>query len=175
VGQVVSPGRSVVTVARPDIREAVVDIGADFPVPLRIGLPFTVSLQLNPTIHVEGQVREIAPQADSVTRSRRVRISLNNPPETFRLGTTVTATVSGGQNSILRVPASAILAKDGATFVWMVDPSASTVSLHKIEIAHDEAGIRVTGGLSAGARVVTAGIHSLKEGQQVRIEQEATP
>ena len=34
VGQVVSPGQSVVTVARPDIREAVVDIGADFPVPL---------------------------------------------------------------------------------------------------------------------------------------------
>ena len=33
VGQVVSPGQRVVTVARPDIREAVVDIGADFPVP----------------------------------------------------------------------------------------------------------------------------------------------
>ena len=34
VGQVVSPGQSIVTVARPDIREAVVDIGPDFPVPL---------------------------------------------------------------------------------------------------------------------------------------------
>jgi RND family efflux transporter MFP subunit len=45
VGQVVS-GQSVVTVARPDVREAVVDIGADFPVPLTVGLPFTVSLQL---------------------------------------------------------------------------------------------------------------------------------
>ena len=50
VGQVVSPGQSVVTVARPDIREAVVDIGPDFPVPLSTGLPFTVSLQLLPTI-----------------------------------------------------------------------------------------------------------------------------
>jgi RND family efflux transporter MFP subunit len=177
VGQVVSPGQSVVTVARPDIREAVVDIGADFPVPLRTGLPFTVNLQLNPTTHVEGQVREIGPQADSATRTRRVRITLNNPPDTFRLGATVTATatVNGGQNSILRVPASAILTKDDETFVWIVDPSASTVSLHKIAIARDEGGIRVTGGLSAGARVVTAGIHSLKEGQQVRIEQEATP
>ena len=48
VGQVVSPGQTVVTVARPDIREAVVDIGPDFPVPLRVGLPFTVSLQLLP-------------------------------------------------------------------------------------------------------------------------------
>jgi RND family efflux transporter MFP subunit len=175
VGVVVSAGQSVVTVARPDIREAVVDVGADFPVPLRTGLPFRVSLQLDPSIHVEGQIREIGPQADSVTRTRRVRISLNNPPETFRLGTTVTAMVSGEQNSILRVPASAILTKDGKTFVWVVDPSASTVSLHKIEIAPEEEGVRVTGGLSAGARVVTAGIHSLKEGQQVRIQQGATP
>jgi RND family efflux transporter MFP subunit len=175
VGQVASPGQSVVTVARPDIREAVVDIGADFPVPLRTGLPFTVSLQLEPTIHVEGQVREIAPLADAATRSRRVRIILNNPPETFRLGTTVTAAVNGGHDSVLRVPASAIIAEDGESFVWIVDATTSTVSLHKIEIASDEGGIRVTGGLSAGARVVTAGIHSLEEGQQVRTEQDATP
>src|SRR6202051_1687524 len=46
VGQVASPGQSIVTVARPDIREAVVDIGADFPAPLTVGLPFTVRLQL---------------------------------------------------------------------------------------------------------------------------------
>jgi RND family efflux transporter MFP subunit len=37
VGQVASPGQSIVTVARPDVREAVVDIGADFPVPLTVG------------------------------------------------------------------------------------------------------------------------------------------
>src|SRR6202008_2992946 len=68
VGQVVAPGQIVATIARPDVREAVVDIGPDFPVPLRIGLPFRVSLQLLPTVHVEGKIREIAPQADPVTR-----------------------------------------------------------------------------------------------------------
>ena len=76
VGQVVSPGQTVVTVARPDVREAVVDIGPDFPVPLSVGLPFTVSLQILPTVHVEGRIREIAPQADPVTRTQRVRIAL---------------------------------------------------------------------------------------------------
>src|SRR5436305_1602982 len=52
VGQVVSPGQSVVTVARPDVREAVVDIGPDFPTPLEVGLPFTVGLQLLPSVQV---------------------------------------------------------------------------------------------------------------------------
>ena len=175
VGQVVSPGQNVVTVARPDIREAVVDIGEDFAVPLEIDLPFTVGLQLLPAVQVEGKVREIAPQADPVTRLRRVRIALNNPPESFRLGATVTAKLSKAQSPTLRVPASAVLAKDGANFVWVVDQPASTVSLHKVELAEDQAGARVTGGLVPGARIVTAGIHSLKQGQHVRIEQDQKP
>jgi membrane fusion protein, multidrug efflux system len=175
VGQVVSPGQNVVTVARPDIREAVVDIGEDFPVPLEIGLPFTVGLQLLPAVQVEGKVREIAPQADPATRLRRVRIALNNPPESFRLGTTVTAKLGKAQSPTLRVPASAVLAKDGANFVWVVDQPASTVSLHKVDLAGDPAGPRVAGGLAPGARIVTAGIHSLKQGQQVRIEQDQKP
>ena len=175
VGQVVSPGQNVVTVARPDIREAVVDIGEDFPVPLEIGLPFAVGLQLFPVVQVEGKVREIAPQADPATRLRRVRIALNNPPESFRLGTTVTAKLGKAQSPTLRVPASAVLAKDGGNFVWVVDQPANTVSLHKVDLAGDGAGARVAGGLAPGARIVTAGIHSLKQGQQVRIEQDQKP
>jgi RND family efflux transporter MFP subunit len=175
VGQVVSPGQSVVTIARPDVREAVVDVGEDFPVPLQVGLPFTVSLQLLPAVRVEGSIREIAPQADPVTRLRRVRIALSNPPDNFRLGSTVTAKLDKHEGTILRVPDSALLAKDGANFVWIVDQPTSTVSLQKVDVIADQSGLRVTGGLAAGARVVTAGIHSLEPGQQVRIEEDKKP
>ena len=175
VGQVVSPGQSVVTVARPDIREAVVDIGPDFPAPLRIGLPFSVSLQLLPAVQIAGQIREIAPQADPTTRTQRVRIALNDPPPSFRLGSTVTVRLNQDQSSMLRVPASAVLAKDGETFVWVVDLPASTVSLRKVELAAHGGDVRVVGGLAPGTRVVTAGINSLEQGQKVRIEEDATP
>ena len=175
VGQVVSPGQSIVTVARPDVREAVVDIGADFPVPLTVGLPFTVSLQLLPADQVQGQIREIAPQADSVTRMRRVRIALNDPPESFRLGSTITARPSKAYSRILRVPPSAVLKKGAETFVWVVDDPASTVSLHKVELSEDDGGVRVSSGLTAGTRIVTAGIRSLEQGQQVRIQEESRP
>jgi RND family efflux transporter MFP subunit len=175
VGQVVSPGQSVVTVARLDAREAVVDLGPDFSVPLTVGLPFTVSLQLLPAVQVQGQIREIAPQADQMTRMRRIRIALNDPPESFRLGSTITASLSNGHSSVLRVPESAILKEDAGTFIWVVDSSTSTVTRQKVDLAEDETGIRVTGGLAAGARIATAGIHTLKQGQQVRIEQDATP
>lgn len=175
VGQVVSPGQNVLTVARPDIREAVVDIGEDFPAPLQVGMPFTVALQLLPSVQVEGKIREIAPQADAVTRLRRVRIALTNPPEGFRLGSTVTVKPGSALASNLRVPTSAVLAQDGANFVWVVDQPADTVSLHKVDLAVDPAGARIIGGLDPGARIVTAGVHSLKQGQKVRIEQDQQP
>ncbi|MGY4430535.1 RND family efflux transporter MFP subunit [Bradyrhizobium sp. F1.13.1] len=175
VGQVVSPGQTVVTIARPDVREAVVDLGEDFPLPLEVGLPFTVTLQLLPAVQVQGTVREIAPQADAVTRLRRVRIALDNPPDSFRLGATVTARLARAQPRALHVPASALLAKEGANFVWVVDQTANTASLQKVDVVADPAGLRVIGGLASGARVVTAGIHGLKQGQQVRIEQDQKP
>ena len=175
VGQVVSPGQSVVTVARPDVREAVVDIGEDFPLPLEVGLPFRVGLQLLPAVQVEGQIREIAPQADAVTRTRRVRITLDHPPPSFRLGATVTARLDKEQSAVLRLPASAVLARDGENFVWVVDLPASTVSLRKVDLSIDQGGVRVNGGVAPGTRIVTAGIHSLEPGQPVRIEQDQNP
>jgi len=153
----------------------VIDLGPDFPVPPTVGLPFTISPQLLPAVQVQGQIREIAPQADQVTRMRRVRIALNDPPESFRLGSTITARLSNNPNPVLRVPASAVLKEGTETFVWVIDAPASTVSLQKVDLSEDERGIRVAGGLTAGAHIVTAGIHSLKQGQQIHIEQDATP
>jgi RND family efflux transporter MFP subunit len=128
-GQVVSPGQRVVTIARPDIREAMVDIGTDVPVALKVGLPFIVSLQLMPALQLRGQVREIAPEADSATRMRRVRIALSDPTESFRLGSTVSARLADEPDSCLRVPASSVLTRNGENSVWVVDGATSTVSL----------------------------------------------
>lgn len=170
VGQVVSPGQTVLTVAKPDIREAVVDIGPDFPVPLKLGLPFTVTLQLRPSIQVDGEIREIAPQADPITRTRRVRIALHEAPESIRLGSTVIAKLRYVAQPALLIPDSAVLTRDGKNFVWVVELPASKVTLRKVNVARDGVGFRIIDGLAAGARVVTAGIHSLHEGQQVRVE-----
>lgn len=174
VGQIVQPGQSVVTVARPDIRDAVIDVADDAANTMKVGMPFEVSLQLDPSIKAQGRVREIAPQADAATRTRRVRITLDNPPETFRLGTTIVAASGSGRSQALLLPASAVLAKDGKSLVWLVDAATSSVTLREIQTASDDSGrVRVTAGLDAGSRVATAGINSLTEGQKVRIDQDA--
>lgn len=172
IGQVVSPGQTVVTVARSDVREAVVDIPDQLASQMKAGEAFTVVLQSAPTITAQGQVREIAPQADSATRSRRVRLSLIDPPAAFRLGSTVTVTRTVAATPQIILPASALLEEGGKTSVWIVDPASATVSQKQVTVSAAGPGYFViASGIEAGARVVTAGVHSLQPGQKVKLEE----
>lgn len=174
VGQTVSPGEAIVTVARPDERDAVVDI-PEMAEPIAVGTRFQVSLQINPAITVKGTVREVAPAADAATRTRRVKIALENPPDTVRLGTTITAELEGPDLTALMVPETAVLTKDGKPHVWLVDTEKGEVHLKPVETGA-AAGrfVPVTSGLKDGDRVVTAGVNSLEEGQKIKIEDEAS-
>ena len=176
VGQVVSPGQNVVTVARPDIREAVVDIGEDFPVPLEIGLPFTVGLQLLPAVQVEGRIREIAPQADPLTRLRRVRIALNDPPRQLP------AWVRPSRRSSAKSKTRSCACPRRRCSPGMTPISSGSSISRRARcrctgsiLPWTRLALASTGGLVPGTRIVTAGIHSLKQGQQVRIEQDKQP
>lgn len=171
VGQIVSPGQMVVTVAKADARQAVIDIPTEQAVLLSKDDNFQVVLQSAPSISTEARVREIAPQADSATRTRRVKLEVGpGASPNFRLGSTITALrQDGGQPPIL-LPATAILRKDGKTSVWAVDPASSTVALKDVEIADiSPALVLLRSGANAGDRIVTAGVNSLKPGQQVKL------
>ena len=149
LGQVVQPGQTVLTVARPDIREAVVDLPENIGRGLRPGARFDVALQIDPSVHATGSVREIAPQADPSTRSLRVRVTLADPPENFRLGTTITAAVTTQAAPEIELPVSALLERDGKTMVWVVDPATRTVSTRDVAIAaRDGSSVRVLDGLA---------------------------
>ena len=171
VGQVVSPGQKVVTLARPDVREAVVDVPDELATSLADSARFEVASELNPSAKASGSVREIAPQADAATRTRRLRLTLDNAPETFRLGAVVRATLESGATPHIELPASAVLDADGKTSVWIVDPAANTVSAPPdCDCCQPSGGsVEVAEGLAPGSRVVTAGVHSLTSGQLVRV------
>ena len=177
VGQIVQAGQMVVDIADPALRDAVVD-APDAPDAaaggLKIGDGFQIAAQLDPNLRVQGKVREIAPQADAATRTRRVKIALENPPDSFRLGSTITAFPSAGVRKAVRLPASAILARDGKTLVWIV--ADGKVATREVKLAKGPSNpVEVTQGLDPDMQVVTAGVHSLTEGQPVRTDMQATP
>ncbi|MBB3771308.1 RND family efflux transporter MFP subunit [Angulomicrobium tetraedrale] len=177
VGQIVAPSQKAITVARTDEREAVVDLPEEVARTLSNDTRFRVALQSAPSVAAIGTVREIAPQADATTRMRRVKISLDTPPEAFRLGATISAApVEAGADRSIELPVSAVLERDGTPRVWVVDAATRTVKTVPVVIARrDDTRVRIAGGLDVGARVVIAGVHSLTEGQAVQTDGKANP
>ena len=70
-----------------------------------------------------------------------------------------------------RVPIAAVFNQDGSegAWVWRLDPEAGTVHAENVTLGPvTGAGVEILDGLQPGDRVVSAGVHRLKEGQAVR-------
>ena len=167
IGETVTPGQIVCSIANPDLREAVVDIAEDAISALTMESEFRVTI--SPSIECIGTVREIAPQADAKTRTRRVRISLHSPAEAFRLGTTIKAFPKNSLRSNIRLPLNAIFDRDGSSFVWIVDPNLKKVKSVSVKLTNrNNLSAEISEGVSIGDRIVTSGVHSLTDGQSIR-------
>ena len=114
----------------------------------------------------------MAAAADPVTRTFAVKADLGQTPATaaVRLGQTATIVAElPRQAGVTKLPLSALREAQGATNVWVVDKATMTVALKKVQLAGAEGNDAViTGGVSPGDVVVTAGVHVLNPGEQVK-------
>ena len=119
---------------------------------------------------VHGRIREVAPQANPVTRTFEVKVGLTDPPQSMRLGATVTGRMEIEAVPVIEVPATALTRVNRQPAVWIVDPSTLTVSTRNVEVLrYDPARVAVSSGLDTGEVVVTAGVQALHPGQKVRL------
>lgn len=180
-GQVVNPGQKIVTIARPEVREAVFSVASDLADILSDRNDFEMMVQLDASTAIKAAaVRGVDPAADPTTRTRTVFLTLHDPPAAFRLGITVSVTLEKTISPRIELPATALLETDGKTRVWVVEKTApgpdATVSLRDVTVAgRTTETVTITSGLSAGERVVVAGVHSLTPGQAVKTPAAASP
>lgn len=179
IGQTVQAGQTVLTLASLEQRDAVIDIpGSKLPA-ITSDAHFLVSLQLDETIRTTGVIREVGPEADSSTRTHRVKIAIDNASAVFKIGALVTVCTDSSetQSSIVVLPAQSLYQKseiDGRAQVWTVDPEKNTVALKSILIDPHSLNaryIRVLQGLNIGEKVVVSGVDKITEGQQITLGQ----
>lgn len=169
-GEVVQAGQMIVRVARQDGRDAVFDVPAQVLRSAPSDPLIAVTLSDALSVRASGRVREVAPQADPVTRTFAVRVGLDNPPEAMRLGATVTGSMQMDAVPIIEIPATALTKYDRQPAVWIIDPANSTASIRNVDVARfDPATVAVSRGLDVGEIVVTAGVQALHPGQKVRL------
>ncbi len=120
------------------------------------------------------RIKEFSTTADPVTRTFKVTLAFENPPDANILpGMTakvvITPRPSGARPGQQMIPSSAVLADEGgAAFVWIVDPSTMRAQRAPVEVG-DLSGseVEIRSGLSDGDLIAISGVHSLREGMQV--------
>ncbi len=169
-GEVVQAGQMIVRLARQGGRDAVFDVPGQLLRSAPSDSQITVRLTDDRSVMATGRVREVAPQADPVTRTFEVKVGLSDPPEAMRLGATVTGSVKLESEPVISIPASALTELNRQPAVWIVDPKNLTVSMRNVELLrHDPGTVVIAQGLDTGDIVVTAGIQALHPGQKVRL------
>lgn len=116
---------------------------------------------------VEGRIRRVAPQIDPQTRNGLVYVDLK-AAEPLRAGLFARGDFVLGESAALTLPQSAVLLRDGFSYVFRID--GSKVRQTKVQVGRREADrIEVRSGLAAGAAVVESGVGFLADGDTVRV------
>jgi multidrug efflux system membrane fusion protein len=171
-GQVVSAGQAVFQLARSNQKEILINVPEQ-----RIAqwhgkiTKIIVRLWAYPQKQYSAQIREIADDADAVTRTYAVKLTVTNADNLMQLG--MTANVLAAEQRMqpaITLPLTAVFDRENKPYVWVIDPKTMKVQAVTVTLGNYAAdSIIVTTGLQAGQKVVTAGVHALRAGQKVTL------
>lgn len=177
-GQVVGEAQPLITLARPDALDVVVDVPEALAPDLR-AYRASARLMAQPgdttSSPLDLSLRELSPSASAATRTFRARYTLKTPPAPTastagaRLGSTVELRLSR-QNSepSALLPLGAVLSVAQSPTAWVVDPNAGTLTPAPVQVvSQTDDTVRVRG-LAEGALVVSAGAQKLDAAMRVR-------
>ena len=170
VGQVVAAGTPVIRVAQDGPRDVVFALPEDQVSSVKPGQVLQAQAWGDREVW-KASVREVAASADPMTRTYIVKLAL---PATAQPALGSTATVQLAQSATkvpaIRLPTSALRQEGQGSAVWLLDPSAMTVSLQPVQLGPVVGSdVVIASGLQAGQQVVVTGVHVLTSGQKVTV------
>lgn len=173
-GQVVAVGQTVVRVAQHGDAEVAVAVPEQDLQKARQITDWEVELTGLPGRRWKAKLRELSPAADPASRTYAARLTLVGDTREVAYGMSATAHAQLAGRSTLRVPHSALFSQDGPPRVWVVDAASGTVRGRVVETGQvfDDS-VEIVKGLSGSERIVTAGANLLREGQAVKMTEDA--
>ncbi len=168
-GQVVAVGETIVRLAVPDNMEVAIAVPESRMSGIKIDTSAEVRLWANSSQVYKGKVREVAPAADTITRTFQVRIAIVDADQHIKLGMTAGVRFYDLEQDAYLLPLPAVTQREGRTLIWIFDPQTSQVQPREVQTgAFREDGVLVTQGLQPGEQIIIAGVQALVPGQVVR-------
>lgn len=170
VGQVLAAGQAVFDFAWAGERDVFIDVPESRIGELKVGQAATVSASLAGGAPWAAHVRDVAPAADPVGRTYRVKLGLDAPAPQARLGMTTQVALesAAASGASVRLPATALFHQGEQPAVWVVRPSDTTLELRPVTVLrYSEREVLLGTGVHPGERVVMQGVHTVSAGEKV--------
>ena len=176
VGSTVSQSSLVAKVARTDELEIRINIAERFVSRISNGQKATVTFDAYPGVVIGAKIFEVSPVLDTATRTMGVKLRLNPPDSRVKVGMygRVKLVTESVKNAIV-LPVSALVARDGKDYVFVVTTPKSGQNAAVVSIRQVTKGIlvdnqvEITKGLEADEEVVIKGQTLLNDGAKVNI------
>ncbi len=164
-----APG-SLFTIAQADTLSVYVTVPEDYAAAVAVGKPAVVTVPALPGDTLRGRVARTAGSLDATARTLLTEVRVANPKGVFLPGMYAQVQLAlGAGTPPLRVPATALVIRDGPPQVVTVGPD-STVRYQTVTIGRDLGSwVEVTGGLSQGTHIVINPPTDLQDGARVRV------
>lgn len=177
VGTLVSPQTTGFVLADTSSVKAVFGVPDTALGDVGVGDTLGVTTASIPGTTFDGIVTAIAPSADSSTRLFQIEVTLPNPDGRLLVGMVASLRLDQGPGAggMPTVPVDALVRAPGdpqgyGVFVLVPGSDADSVRLTKVSIGPVLGNrIAITSGIAAGDRVVTVGMNTIVDGQQVRV------
>ncbi|WP_304074818.1 efflux RND transporter periplasmic adaptor subunit [Maricaulis maris] len=153
-------------------------IKLDFTVPERFlsvvsaGMQIAARTSAYPDEVFTGAIAQIDSRIDPVTRSVTIRAEIENSDGRLLPGQLMTVEVRRDERRRPAVPGSALTRYLDQTFVYVVEERADGMFARQRTIALGRRSgqmVEVLDGLQAGDRIITEGVHRIRDGSEVRI------
>ena len=169
VGQVVQATMPIFTLARDGARDAVFNVYESLFIEPPKDPTVQVTLLSDPTIKVNGQIREITPTVAAQSGTLQIKVQLDTLPKGMDLGSIVTVNLTPAPRPSIELPWSALTKDVSEPAVWVVD-GQNNVRMQRVTVGRYLTGsVIINDGLKDGEQVVVAGGQLLHPGMQVEI------
>jgi membrane fusion protein, multidrug efflux system len=174
VGDLVSPGAALATVAKIDRMKAIFSLNESDVTSLAIGQKITITSEARPDLSVQGSIVQISRSADVRSRSFEVKAMFTNTADRwFRPGMFAKVRLQvGSGDGVLMVPNIAIQTDGITSKVFVVKDGRAYQRLVEVGMSDGERTV-ILKGVSPTESVATVGINNVRDSSSVIVAQQA--
>ncbi len=173
----VSPGTTVATLNAGTDMEITLGIPESVINGVKEEMPVIIDFSSIPGKEFKAKVTEVAPAVDVNTATYPVRVTVTNPTDQIKSGMAANVTFDFGERTTnattLVVPANAVGEDNNGRFVFLIEGEGDRVKVKKQQVDIGDLtaeGFEIKSGLSAGQKIATAGLQTLLDGQEVKLQ-----